>query len=96
MFLSFGCQMRRQNIAPEKRTDLRVRSEFKFWLFDLGCRFDPWPRSVGSRSSFVVAVVWATAAAPIQPLAQELPYITGKVVKRKKKILALHDLEQVT
>ena len=32
-----------------------------------------------------VAVAWATGAAPIQPLDQELPYATGAVVKRKKK-----------
>ena len=28
---------------------------------------------------------WGAAAAPIQPLARELPYATGEVIKRKKK-----------
>ena len=28
---------------------------------------------------------WGAAAAPIQPLARELPYATGEVIKSKKK-----------
>ena len=36
-------------------------------------------------SSVAVAVAWTTAAAPIRPLIQELPYATGMAVKRKKK-----------
>ena len=36
-------------------------------------------------SSISVAVVWASATAPIGPLARELPYTTGAAVKRKKK-----------
>ena len=38
------------------------------------------------RSSVAVAVVWAPDAAPIQPLAWELPHAAGAAVKRKKKI----------
>ena len=37
------------------------------------------------RSGAAMAVAQAPAAAPIRPLAQELPYATGAVVKRKKK-----------
>ena len=35
-------------------------------------------------SGVAMAVAQATAAAPIQPLAQELPYATGTAIKRKK------------
>ena len=34
--------------------------------------------------SVAIAVVQATTAAPVQSLAQELPYATGADVKRKK------------
>ena len=54
--------------------------------------FDPRPLSVGQASSVAsfckigsrsdVAV--ASAAAPIRPLAQKLPYATGTTVKKKK------------
>ena len=38
-------------------------------------------------SGVAVAVVsYSAAAAPIRPLAQEIPYAAGAVVKRKKKI----------
>ena len=36
-------------------------------------------------SSTTVAVVQASAAAPIQTLAQELPYVPGVAVEKKKK-----------
>ena len=36
----------------------------------------------GLEPLLAVAVVYAAAAAPIQPLAQELPYATGMVIKR--------------
>ena len=64
-----------------------------------GCRFDPWPRSVGQEfgvaANFRVGhgcgsdptLLWLcckrAAAALIQALAQELPYATGVAVKRK-------------
>ena len=37
------------------------------------------------RSGVAVAVARPAAVAPIQPLAQELPYAAGVVLKRKKK-----------
>ena len=36
------------------------------------------------QNAVVVAVAQASAAAPIQPLAQELPYATSAALKRKK------------
>ena len=36
-----------------------------------------------------VAVNWATAAAPIQPLAQEFSYAAGAAIKRKKNATSL-------
>ena len=72
-----------------------------------GCGFDPWPHSVGygsgvaagcsvghrSGSDLVLLWLWhrPASAAPIQPLAQELPYAAGRVFKRKgpKKIKVL-------
>ena len=36
-------------------------------------------------SDITGAVMWAEAAAPIQPLAQELPYATDAAIKRKRK-----------
>ena len=36
------------------------------------------------RSGIAVAVAWDTAAAPVQPLAWELPYAAGVAVKKKK------------
>ena len=36
-------------------------------------------------SSVALAVVWATATAPIQSPAQECPYAVGAAVKRKKR-----------
>ena len=36
-----------------------------------------------------MAVVEASAAAPIQPLARELPYATGAAIKRGKKKMAV-------
>ena len=36
-------------------------------------------------SSVAVVVVKLVAAAPIQPLAWELPYTTGMTLKRRKK-----------
>ena len=66
-----------------------------------GCRFDPWPHSVGE--AFGVAVscgldhrcnadplflwLWCSlaAVAPIQPLAWELPYATCTALKIKIK-----------
>ena len=35
-------------------------------------------------SALPQAVAWTAAAAPIQPLARELPYATGVALKRKK------------
>ena len=35
------------------------------------------------RSGIAVAVAWDTAAAPVQPLAWELPYAAGVAVKKK-------------
>ena len=65
------------------------------------CRFDPWPRSVGSGSSVAtscdrgrrggsdLALLWLwcrwAAAAQTRPLAWELPYAAGATVKRKRK-----------
>ena len=37
---------------------------------------------LGSGIAVTVTVVWATAAVPIQPLAQELPYAACGAVKR--------------
>ena len=39
------------------------------------------------RSGIAVAVAWDTAAAPVQPLAWELPYAAGVAVKKKKIII---------
>ena len=36
------------------------------------------------RSSVAMAVAKTSATAPIRPLAQELPYATGAVIKRNK------------
>ena len=65
-----------------------------------GCRFDPWPRSVGSVSCGVgrrrssdpgstdLALLWLwyrpEAAAPIRPLAWELPNAAGVALKSNK------------
>ena len=46
-------------------------------------------------SSISVAVVWASATAPIGPLARELPYTTGAAVKRKKKKKTMADIEDI-
>ena len=35
-------------------------------------------------SGAAVAVVWTAAVAPIQPLAQKLPYALGVALKRKQ------------
>ena len=64
-------------------------------------RFNPWPSSMGYRSGvaascgvglscgsdLVLLQLWSRplAAAPIRPLARELPYAVGVVVKRKKE-----------
>ena len=64
-----------------------------------GCRFDPWPRSVGWRSCVAMscgvgcrhgldlALLWLwcrpAAAAPIRPPAWELPYTAGVALKSK-------------
>ena len=40
-------------------------------------------------SGVAVAVVQASAVAPVQPLAQELPYAKGAAVKRKKKFVLI-------
>ena len=37
------------------------------------------------RSHVAMAVLWPAAAAPIQLLAQELPYAIGAAIKRTKK-----------
>ena len=63
----------------------------------LGCGFDPWPHSVGSRSSVAMscgvgrrhgsdlALLWLwhrlVATAPIRPLAWDPPYATGAALK---------------
>ena len=65
------------------------------------CSFDPWPHSVGFGSGIAQScgighrcdsdpvLLWLgnrpAAAAPIWPLAQELPYVAGVAVKRAKK-----------
>ena len=66
-----------------------------------GCRFNPWPCSVGygscvamscgvgHRCSLELALLWLwhslASAAPIRPLAWELTYAKGVAIKRKKK-----------
>ena len=68
-----------------------------------GCQSDPWPPSVGSGSGIAVTygvgcrcgsdptLLWlwhrVAAAALIQPLAWEPPYVTGAALKKKKKII---------
>ena len=84
--------------------------EFLSWLSSnepdscsWGCRFNPWPHSVGYRSSVAVscgvghrsgsdlALLWlwcrSVATAPIQPLAWEPPYAEGVALKKKKEKL---------
>ena len=66
-----------------------------------GCGFDPWPHSVGYGSGIAtsysighrcgsdLALLWfqcrPVGAAPIWPLARELPYATGVAVNKKRK-----------
>jgi len=69
--------------------------------YPLGCRFNPWPRSVGEGSGIAVScgvgrrcgsdpeLLWLwcrlAAVAPIQPLAWELPYIESAALNKKAK-----------
>ena len=79
--------------------------EFPLWLsgnesdwYPWGCRFEPWPHSVGSGSGIAVSYgvghrywsepvllwLWLRPAATtlIHPLAWELSYATGEALKR--------------
>ena len=64
-------RMQVQSLALLSR--LRIQHCYKLW-----CRS---PMQLGSRTA--VAVVKATAVAPIHLLAQELPYAMGAAVKNK-------------
>ena len=83
----------------------RQCTEFPLWLsgnesdwYPWGCRFNPWPRSMGYRSCIAVNcgvghrcssdLVWLwcrlAAIAPIWHLDWELPHVSGEVLKRPK------------
>ena len=53
-----------------------------------GCRFDPWPHSVGYGSGIVTAAAGVTAMAWVQSLTQGIPHAPdGTKKKKKKKVL---------
>ena len=79
-------------IAYENYTSSAVKNEmaeFPLWLSGLityypwGCGSNSWPHSVGPELPWL----WCTraVAAPIRPLAWELPYVAAVALKRKSK-----------
>ena len=51
----------------------------------LGCRFDPWPGTLGEGSGVATAAAEITAVARIRSLAQKVHRLWGGQKKKKKK-----------
>ena len=66
----------------------RLRVQFLALLsgLQIQCCCKLWHRSqMWLRSGVAVAVAWASAVAPIGPLVQELPYVAGAAMTKKRK-----------
>ena len=76
---AMGTALKKDQKKPKKKSN----------QYPWGCKFNPWPCSVGCRYGWDPALLWLwhgpAAAAPIQPIAQELPYATCGVQTLKKK-----------